>query len=203
MRGFRLLSNSFALGIATSSLPALHAAAPAPRADAAAILAGGCFWGTEAVYEHLKGVRSVTSGFANAPAGTPVAVEAVRIVYDPAIISYWQLLEVFFAVAHDPTSRDRQGPDAGAEYRAVVFYQTDQERDAAGAYLAELVKGKRFAKPIVTEVLSLAKFTVAPSFHQDYGFQHPDEPYIVQNDAPKLVHLKRDFPALYQERRAP
>lgn len=182
---------------------ALFPAAIVPRGEATAVLAGGCFWGTEAVFEHLKGVHSVMSGFASAPSGTAVPVEAVRIVYDPDTISYRQLLEVFFQVAHDPTTRDRQGPDEGAEYRAAVLYQTPAERDAATGYVAELVKGKKYSALIVTEVLSLSKFSLAESFHQDYGFKHPTEPYVVYNDAPKLVRLKKEFPALYQEQRAP
>ena len=195
-------SRPLALASLTIGLALLPAAA-APRAEATAFLAGGCFWGTEAVFEHLKGVQSVVSGFATAPSGTDGPVESVKIVYDPAMISYRKLLEVFFLVAHDPTSRDVQGPDAGPEYRGAVFFQGQDDRDAATAYIAELTREQRFKRPIVTTVLPLEKFSTAPAFHQDYGFKHPTEPYIVYNDAPKLVHLKKDFPTLYQEQRAP
>ena len=168
---------------------------------AEAVLAGGCFWGVEAVFEHVRGVKSVTSGFAQF--GDAVPVEAVRIVYDPSQVEYRRLLEVFFAVAHDPTSRDRQGPDVGPEYRAAVLYQSAAEREAAKAFMAELNRSGRFTQPIVTELRKLSAFTIAAAFHQDYGVRHPDDPYIVRNDAPKLVLLKQRFPTLYQELRAP
>ena len=175
---------------------------------ATAVLAGGCFWGVEAVFQHLIGVRSVTSGYARDPRraampSLPVPVEAVRIVYEPATITYRQLLDVFFAIAHDPTLRDRQGPDVGPEYRAVVFYQRPIEREEAERFIAELGQAKRFEGPIVTEVRSLAGFEVAEDDHQNYAARHPADPYIVQNDAPKLARLKAGFPALYQERSAP
>lgn len=170
------------------------------------VLAGGCFWGTEAVFEHLRGVRSVTSGFARyweVPSEDQVPIEAVRVVYDPSQISYPQLLEVFFTVAHDPMSRDRQGPDAGPEYRAVVFYEAGREREVAEAYVTQLTRAKRFARPIVTEVRALTGFEIAPGFHQDYAHRHPADPYIVHNDVPKIAHLKKAFPDLYQDVRAP
>jgi peptide-methionine (S)-S-oxide reductase len=192
------------------SLAAICIMATPPNADpkdpATIVLAGGCFWGTEAVFEHLRGVRSVTSGFARywkSPSANQVPIEAVRVVYDPSQITYQQLLEVFFTVAHDPTSRDRQGPDAGPEYRAVVFYEASRERDIAAAYVAELARAQRFARPIVTEVRALTGFEIAPAFHQDYAARHPSDPYIVQNDAPKLVQLEKAFPGLYTNHRAP
>lgn len=184
------------LGILLLALPI---APQAPMAEA--VLAGGCFWGVEAVFEHVKGVRSATSGFARY--GDPFAVEAVRIVYDPQQVQFRQLLEVFFAVAHDPTSRDRQGPDIGQEYRAAVLYQTPAEREAAKSFMRELATAGRFPRPIVTELRQLSAFAVAAPFHQDYGARHPDDPYIVRNDAPKLARLKTRFPALYQELRSP
>jgi peptide-methionine (S)-S-oxide reductase len=192
--------------IAIALLAVISAASPQGRtfAEQTAVLAGGCFWGVELVFEHVRGVRSVTSGFARhvmTPSERATAVEAVRIVYDPAVITHRQLLEVLFTVAHDPTSRDRQGPDVGPEYRAIVFHQTAEEREAAKAYIAELTRSGRFAKPIVTEVQALAGFTVAGAEHQNYAARHPSDPYIVQNDAPKLAHLQRSFPTLYQQRR--
>ena len=176
--------------------------------EATAMFAGGCFWGVEAVFEHLAGVRSVTSGYARYQVGgfgtgKSPAIETVRVVYDPARINYRQLLDVFFTVAHDPTSRDRQGPDAGPEYRAVAFFTTEAEREVAEGFLAELTRLRRFSAPVVTEIHVLAGFSVAEAFHQDYGAKHPRDPYIVRNDAPKLIHLRQAFPALYQAQRAP
>lgn len=176
------------------------------RSDTA-VLAGGCFWGVELTFEHVRGVRSVTSGFARyaMPDGTasPVAVEAVQIVYDPAHVSYRQLLEVFYRVAHDPTSRDRQGPDAGPEYRAIAYYQSPEQQSAIASYVSELRGNGVFARPIVTETQRLRRFVQAEPFHQDYGARHPNEPYVVQNDLPKLKTLRARYPALYQEERAP
>lgn len=190
----------------TALLLMLPLAQPAPMAEA--FLAGGCFWGVEAVFEHLRGVQSVTSGYARygdpGPASeATVPVEAVRIMYDPSRIGYRQLLEVFFAVVHDPTTGDRQGPDIGPEYRAVVLYQAPVELATASAFVAELVRAGRFTQPIVTEIRRLSTFIVAEAFHQDYGVRHPTDPYILRNDAPKLAHLRESFPALYQERRSP
>ena len=175
--------------------------------NATLVLAGGCFWGVEAVFEHIRGVHSVTSGYAGYGSPnedhSPVSVEAVRVTYDPRVITHRQLLDVFFTIAHDPTSRDRQGPDAGPEYRAVVFSVSDEEQKASEAYRDELTGQGRFAGPIVTEVHRLVNFQIAEPFHQDYASRHPNDPYIVYNDAPKLVRLKRQFPALYREQRAP
>ncbi|HJR58913.1 MAG TPA: peptide-methionine (S)-S-oxide reductase MsrA [Vicinamibacterales bacterium] len=175
----------------------------AVQAEATAVLAGGCFWGVEAVFEHVRGVRSVTSGYARyTHASSPPRIEAVRIVYDPSRVSYRQLLEVFFLVAHDPTSMDRQGPDAGSEYRAAVLHETSAERDAAEAFVAELTRTGEFARPIVTEIRELDTFRTAEPGHQDYAARHPADPYVLQNDAPKLSRLQRRFPSLYQAERA-
>ena len=185
---------------------ALSAVASQPSSDTL-VLAGGCFWGVEAVFEHVRGVQSVTSGYASYGSPnedhSPVPIEAVRVTYDPKVITHRQLLEVFFTIAHDPTSRDRQGPDAGPEYRAVVFNASDEEQQASEAYRDELTRQRRFARPIATEVRRLADFQIAEPFHQDYASRHPNDAYIVYNDAPKLVRLKQQFPALYQEQRAP
>jgi len=158
------------------------------------LLAGGCFWGVESVFEHVRGVRSVVSGYADA------GIETVQVVYDPAQVGYRELLEVFFSIAHDPTQRDRQGPDAGPEYRAVVFYRSAEQRRVAEVYIAELEQAHRFARPILTEVRPAGSFKLAEPFHQDYAARHPDEPYIVVNDAPKLELLRRMFPKLFRER---
>jgi peptide-methionine (S)-S-oxide reductase len=195
----RLLLLAAALGLVPG-----HARSP----ESTAVLAGGCFWGVEYVFEHVRGVHSVTSGFARDQAvegkpGLPAAVEAVKIVYDPAVVSYQQLLDVFFQVAHDPTSRDRQGPDVGLEYRAVVFTQNPAEASTAGGYVVDLGNSKRYTRPVVTEVRALGRFAEAEAFHQDYSFHHLTDGYVVQNDIPKLARLKKELPALYTDQRAP
>ena len=185
----------------------LSGSTPAPH-GATAVFAGGCFWGTEYVFEHVRGVAGVVSGFARepatgTPAGLPQPVEAVHVTYNADQVSYQQLLEIFFAVAHDPTTMDRQGPDSGPEYRAVVFAQGGTQVMAALSYVASLRESKKFSAPIVTQIKTLDGFTAAPAEHQDYSFRHLTDAYVVQNDIPKLERLKREFPALYQETRAP
>jgi peptide-methionine (S)-S-oxide reductase len=170
--------------------------APATHTEASGVFAGGCFWGVESVFDHLQGVRSAVSGYADG------GIEAVRVSYDPAQISYQELLQVFFTVAHDPTQRDRQGPDAGPEYRGVVYYLSPEQRQLVEGYLAGLNRAHRFARPIVTEVRPLGRFQVAEPFHQNYAARHPNEPYIIVNDAPKLDRLRRAFPRLYRKRRS-
>jgi peptide-methionine (S)-S-oxide reductase len=174
------------------------AARPAARNPgyATAVLAGGCFWGVEEVFEHTRGVRSATSGY------TDGVIEAVRVVYDTTQVSYRELLQVFFTIAHDPTSRDHQGPDVGPEYRAVVYYLDAAQEAAARAMVAELTAAHRFSRPIVTEIRALKSFREAEAFHQDYALRHPGDPYIVINDLPKLERLRREFPRLYREQRA-
>jgi peptide-methionine (S)-S-oxide reductase len=164
--------------------------------EATAVFAGGCFWGVESVFEHVHGVRAVVSGYADG------MIEAVRVRYDPGQVSYRELLEVFFLIAHDPTQRDRQGPDVGPEYRAVVYYGSAEQRQAVTGYLTELEHAHRFRKPIVTEVRPLGPFRVAEAFHQNYAVRHAQDPYILINDAPKLERLRRTYPALFQERSA-
>jgi peptide-methionine (S)-S-oxide reductase len=187
---------------------------PAPIGVAAssdtAVFAGGCFWGVEAVFEHLQGVASATSGYAGGSAPSPTYeqvssgdtghAEAVLVVYDPAQISYDQLLQIFFAVAHDPTQLNRQGPDVGTQYRSAVFYRNAAQRQATEAYIAKMREARLYRDPIVTEVAPLRAFHAAEAYHQDYLVRHPTQPYIVINDAPKLEHLQRQFPALYRKR---
>ncbi len=178
------------------------------RTEEVAVFAGGCFWGVESVFEHVRGVRVAESGYAGGSlaspsyeqvgSGTTGHAESVRVAFDPAVISYRQLLEVFFTVAHDPTSRDRQGPDAGAEYRAIVFYRTEAQRQAAETYVREITAAKRFPALIVTEVRALPVFYPAEAYHQDYAARHPDQGYIVVNDRPKIEHLRRAFPTLFR-----
>ena len=188
---------------------------PDPKVDVpaagqqTAVFAGGCFWGVEAVFDHVKGVRKATSGYAGGNAGTADYetvstgrtghAESVRVVYDPSKVSYGQLLKVYFSVAHDPTQLNRQSPDVGTQYRSEIFTTTPAQQTTAKAYIAQLTAAKAFPAPIVTRVEPLRAFYPAEAYHQHYLAQHPHDPYIVYNDAPKLVHLKQLFPALYSD----
>jgi peptide-methionine (S)-S-oxide reductase len=183
--------------------------APGAAAEATAVFAGGCFWGVEGVFEHLRGVKSATAGYAGGTVASPSYeevssgstghAESVRVVFDPAQISYKQLLAVFFSVAHDPTQRNRQGPDVGTQYRSIVFYANDEQKREAETYVAELTAKKVYPRPIVTEIVPLRGFYKAEDYHQGYMQRHPHQPYIVFNDAPKLVQLERQFPDLYRK----
>jgi peptide-methionine (S)-S-oxide reductase len=187
--------------------PKLDAPLASAPAAATAVFAGGCFWGVEAVFEHVKGVTRVVSGYAGGSAagarydqvsaGSTGHAESVQISYDPSRISYGQLLKVFFSVAHDPTELNRQGPDTGAQYRSAVFFSDAEQKRVAEAYIAQLEATRTFRKPIVTQVAPLPAFYAAEAYHQDYLARHPDEPYIVINDLPKLADLKKQLPALY------
>ncbi len=171
-----------------------------------AVLAGGCFWGVEAVFDHLKGVKSVVSGFAGGEkstahydtvsTGSTGHAESVQITYDPSQITYGQLLKVYFAVAHDPTEMNRQGPDSGTQYRSAVFYSNDEQKKVAQAYIQQLNEAHVFSRPIVTQVVPLQGFYAAESYHQHYLENNPNNPYIVYNDLPKLAALKKEFPAM-------
>jgi peptide-methionine (S)-S-oxide reductase len=175
-----------------------------------AVLSGGCFWGIQAVFQHVKGVISATSGYAGGEAatahyemvseGNTGHAESVRVVYDPAQISYGQLLKVFFSVAHDPTEVNRQGPDEGEQYRSMISYGNAEQKRIAEAYIAQLSQAKVFAQPIATQVVALKAFYPAEAYHQDYARLHPHDPYIMFNDAPKVDHLKKQFPELYREK---
>jgi peptide-methionine (S)-S-oxide reductase len=194
---------------------AVAAMAPEPApvgvtaASDTAVFAGGCFWGVEAVFEHLKGVASATSGYAGGSAssatyeqvsrGATGHAEAVLVVYDPAEISYDQLLQIFFTVAHDPTQLNRQGPDVGTQYRSAVFYRNAAQRQATERYIAKIREAGLYRDAIVTDVAPLKAFHTAEAYHQNYLVRHPNQPYIVINDAPKLEHLRKQFPALYRE----
>jgi peptide-methionine (S)-S-oxide reductase len=186
----------------------------APRASApsqqAAVLSGGCFWGVQAVFQHVKGVISATSGYSGGAKKTAVYevvssgdtghAESVRIVYDPSQITYGELLRVFFSVAHDPTQLNRQGPDEGTQYRSSIFYSSDDQKRIAEAYIAQLDNSKVFPRPMVTKVVPLQGFYPAEAYHQNYAALHPNQPYIMFNDAPKVEHLRQEFPALYTGR---
>jgi peptide-methionine (S)-S-oxide reductase len=190
--------------------PAVDAPLATTRGEQIAVLAGGCFWGVDAVFKHVRGVNSVTSGYAGGgtkPAryevvstGTTGHAESVRINYDPSRITYGQLLKVFFAVAHDPTELNRQGPDTGTQYRSAIFYANDEQKRIAEAYVEQLNRANVFGRPVVTQVSALDSFHPAEAYHQDYLERHPDEPYIVVNDLPKVKNLRKLFPQLYVSR---
>jgi peptide-methionine (S)-S-oxide reductase len=173
-----------------------------------AVLAGGCFWGVDAVFKHVKGVINVVSGYSGGAAATADYetvsegrsghAESVKVTYDPSVVSYETLLKIFFSVAHDPTQLNRQGPDVGTQYRSVIFYGTEDQKHAAQAYIAQLTASKAYSRPVVTEVVPLQAFFVAEAYHQDYLAQHMTQPYIVYNDLPKVEHLKVKYPELYR-----
>lgn len=173
------------------------------------VLAGGCFWGVEGVYEHVKGVTKVVSGYAGGAASTASYdavsdgetghAEAVEVTYDPSQVSLKQLLKVFFNVAHDPTQLNRQGPDHGTQYRSAIFYSNRKQQEEAHTYIAELDAAKIFGNPIVTKLEPLTKFYPAEDYHQDYMKKHPNNPYVMINDRPKISHLRTRMPELYVE----
>ena len=171
------------------------------------VFSGGCFWGVQAVFQHVKGVVTATSGYAGGSArtadyetvstGETGHAESVQVVFDPSQITYGELLRVFFSVAHDPTQLNRQGPDEGTQYRSAIFYTSDEQKKIAEAYIAQLDNAKVFPRKIVTQVASLQAFYPAEAYHQNYAAFHPNQPYILFNDAPKVEHLKQEFPNLY------
>ena len=187
--------------------PAVDATKVASSGEQTAVVAGGCFWGIQAVFQHVKGVISATSGYSGGEAktaeyevvstGETGHAESVKITYDPSQITYGELLRVFFSVAHDPTQLNRQGPDEGTQYRSVIFYGDNEQKKIAEAYIAQLNQAKVFPRAIVTQVVPLKAFYPAEAYHQDYATRHPDQPYIVYNDAPKVAHLRQQFPDLY------
>jgi peptide-methionine (S)-S-oxide reductase len=205
------------------SLGGLHAAerataAPAPAVDNSlasgplqtAVLSGGCFWGTQGVFEHVKGVRQVLAGYSGGQAstasyatvstGTTGHAESIRVIFDPAVVSYGEILRVFFSVAHDPTQLNRQGPDEGTQYRSSIFFGDPLQQKIAAAYITQLDQAHVFARPVVTRVDPLKGFYPAEGYHQDYLFHNPHQPYIAYNDMPKIENLKRVFPDVYQEK---
>jgi peptide-methionine (S)-S-oxide reductase len=177
-----------------------------------AVLAGGCFWGVEAVFEQLNGVAKVVSGYAGGSqqtahyevvsTGTTGHAESVQVTFDPAVVSYGRLLKIFFAVAHDPTELNRQGPDEGTQYRSAIFYANAEQKDVAEAYVRQLNAAHVFTKPVVTTVVPLKLFYPAEADHQNFLVRHPDYPYIVVNDLPKLRALAAEFPELLKPRGA-
>src|SRR4029077_8048491 len=215
----RVASTLFAALLGTTACTAKAnpaAAMPEPAVDAprasvpsqqTAVLSGGCFWGVQAVFQHVKGVISATSGYSGGSkktaeyeivsTGETGHAESVQIVYDSSQITYGELLRVFFSVAHDPTQLNRQGPDEGTQYRSSIFYSNDEQKRIAEAYIAQLDQAKIFPRRIVTQVVPLKAFYPAEAYHQNYAALHPNQPYIMFNDAPKADHLRQEFPALY------
>jgi peptide-methionine (S)-S-oxide reductase len=215
--------NSLKLGVATLAIAlGLQALQPALAADQAAagasgglqtaVLAGGCFWGTQGVFEHVKGVRQVLAGYSGGERATAVYdtvstgttghAESIQISFDPAVISYADLLQIFFSVAHDPTELNRQGPDTGSQYRSQIFYANAAQQKTALDYIAQLNQAHVFSHPIVTRVDPLKGFYPAERFHQDFLVRNPRYPYIVINDLPKIANLKREFPQTYVDQPA-
>ncbi len=189
---------------------------PAPEAPASAggletaVLAGGCFWGVQAIYQHTKGVTNAVSGYAGGAqkdadyravsSGSTAHAESVKVTFDPRQISYGKILQIYFAVAHDPTQLNRQGPDSGTQYRSEIFPQSEAQRKTALAYIAQLDQAHVFKRPIVTKTGTMtAAFFAAEDYHQDYATLHPTQPYIAINDLPKVENLKTMFPALWRD----
>ena len=181
---------------------------PAVPGHETAVFAGGCFWGTQAVFQRVKGVEATTAGYSGGSAEsasyaqvtteTTGHAESLRVVYDPSKITYGTLLRIFFSVVHDPTQLNRQGPDVGTSYRSAIFYANDEQRKIATAYIAQLDGAKVFPKPIVTQVAPLQGFYDAEDYHQDYAVKNPNNPYIQVCDVPKIEGLKAQFPELFQ-----
>lgn len=197
-----------ATAVVTIPDPVVSAPLATAKEERTAVFAGGCFWGVEAVFEHVKGVTEVTSGYTGGAANTADYetvsggetghAEAVRITYDSSQVSYEQLLKIFFSVAHNPTELNRQGPDTGTQYRSAIFYTDEEQKRAAQSYIAQLNQAKVFKRPIVTQVVALDTYYTAEAYHQDYLVNHPNEPYIVIHDQPKVANLRKQFPDLYK-----
>jgi peptide-methionine (S)-S-oxide reductase len=208
-----LIIGALACNAATAAAipdPAVDTPLANTKGERTAVLAGGCFWGIEAVFEHVKGVNNVTSGYSGGAAATAHYemvstgdtghAESVQITYDPSQVTYGQLLKIFFAVAHDPTQLNRQGPDTGTQYRSAIFYSDADQKRIAEAYIQQLTQAKVFDSPIVTQVVALDAFYSAEAYHQDYAVHHPDQPYIVVHDLPKVANLRKQFPNIYVSR---
>lgn len=201
------LIRNYLLPFLILGMSTLSSASAAP-AEQTAVFAGGCFWGVDAVFKHVKGVSEVVSGYAGGSAATAHYemvsrgdtghAESVRVRFNPVQVSYQTLLQVFFSVAHDPTELNRQGPDEGTQYRSAIFYTSAEQQQIAQGYIKQLTAAHTFSAPIVTQVVPLQQFYPAEAHHQNYLALHPWQPYIVFNDKPKLEHLRKQFPALYQ-----
>jgi len=217
MRKALLAASVLALVATSACADQSPRALPAPLVDEhptaateTAVLAGGCFWGVQGVFEHVKGVTQVVSGYAGGnvqnpdyetvSAGGSGHAESVRITFDPRQVSYGRLLQIFFSVAHDPTELNRQGPDEGPNYRSDIFAQNAEQLKVAHAYITQLDKAHVFAEPIVTRVDTNSNFFPAEAYHQDYLIRNPDSMYIQMNDLPKIANLKRIYPGFYSEK---
>jgi peptide-methionine (S)-S-oxide reductase len=187
--------------------PAVDETLSPQKGQETVVVAGGCFWGIQAVFQHVKGVSSATSGYSGGTVknpdyeqvstGSTGHAESVEIVYDPSQITLGQLLKVFFSVAHDPTELNRQGPDTGTQYRSIIFFANADQQRIAQAYVQQLDQAKVFSHPIVTQIVPFKTFYRAESYHQNYATEHPDNPYIAMFDLPKVKNLQRQFPSLY------
>jgi len=210
----RLFALVFASGVlagsaAQAQVPDFAAGSDVPATgEQLAVFAGGCFWGVDAVFKHVRGVSRVVSGYAGGGAATAQYqivstgatghAESVQVTYDPAQVSYSRLLQIFFSVAHDPTELNRQGPDVGTQYRSAIFYANEAQKKVALSYVDQLSQAKVFSRPIVTQVVPLHDFYPAEEYHQNFLARHPHHPYILLYDLPKLRQLQKQFPALYQ-----
>lgn len=217
---FRQLRAALAVALVSTSLcacaePAVNLPAPAQDAPATSdhdtvVFAGGCFWGVQAVFEHVKGVTRATSGYAGGDASTAQYervsmgdtghAESVKVEFNPRQVSFGELLRIYFSVAHNPTQLNYQGPDEGTQYRSEIFYTSPAQRHVAEAYIAQLGKARAFHDPIVTRLEPLKGFYAAENYHQDYALIHPDNPYIAINDLPKVANLKRLYPGDYSDK---
>jgi len=218
---FILVGVAIACSIAKSSTgtPDLREVAPVASAPSSgsepkemqkAVFAGGCFWGVQAVFQHVKGVKSAVSGYSGGTkdtadyetvsSGKTGHAESVEVTFDPSVITYQQLLYVFFSVVHDPTELNYQGPDHGTQYRSAIFYMNDDQKKAALDLIDAINRAKAFPKPLVTQVVPFEAFYTAEDYHQDYMKHNPDDPYIVYNDKPKVAALKQKFPDLYTDK---
>ena|ERR1700735_173772 len=187
--------------------PAVDETLGAQKGKETVVVAGGCFWGIQAVFQHVKGVSSATSGYSGGnvknpdyeqvSSGETGHAESVQIVYDPSKITLGQLLKVFFSVAHDPTELNRQGPDSGTQYRSIIFFANADQQRIAQAYVQQLDQAKVFSSPIVTQIVPFKAFYRAEDYHQNYATEHPDNPYIAMFDLPKVKNLQQQFPSLY------
>ncbi len=188
--------------------PAVDESAATAKSPETVVFAGGCFWGIQAVFEHVKGVKRATAGYSGGTLKNPSYeqvstgrtghAESVEVVYDPSKVTFGQLLKVFFSVAHNPTELNRQGPDDGTQYRSAIFYETPEQEHIAHAYVDQLTQAHTFSHPIVTQIVPFKAFYHAEDYHQDYLVKHPDNPYIVINDLPKIANLKHEYPSLYK-----
>ena len=207
--GARLTSGATRSQVGPVSAPIAGVELAAAPAEDTAVFAGGCFWGVEAVFDHVKGVKRAISGYAGGQLANPSYeqvstgatghAESVEVIFDPSQVSYGKLLQIFFSVAHDPTQLNRQGPDHGTQYRSAIFYRNAQQEQVAESYVKQLTAARTFSRPIVTQVAKLAGFYAAEDYHQNYLANHPNQLYIVINDKPKLVALKKQFSDIYRD----